>query len=195
MSYLSKIFNVVAGTGLLILGYNHYRTNQKLKRLRKSNSEKNRITSELRLASQIQQSMMPLGPVRWVVTCSTTWFVTGSSTSVLVTSAAREPPPPCLWPMHTRCYGLSRATRAIQHASYNLSTKSQARIMSLVRSSPSSTVCSTCRLVFCNTVMQLTIHHIYSVISSRCLIVIPTSPLVRHAESWQHYLPLHRRAY
>jgi sigma-B regulation protein RsbU (phosphoserine phosphatase) len=61
MSYLSKIFNVVAGTGLLILGYNHYRTNQKLKRLRKSNSEKNRITSELRLASQIQQSMMPLG--------------------------------------------------------------------------------------------------------------------------------------
>ena len=57
MSYLSKIFNVVAGTGLLILGYNHYRTTQKLKRLRKSNSEKNRITSELRLASQIQQSM------------------------------------------------------------------------------------------------------------------------------------------
>ena len=45
MSYLSKIFNVVAGTGLLILGYNHYRTNQKLKRL----------------ASQIQKSMMPLG--------------------------------------------------------------------------------------------------------------------------------------
>ena len=61
MSYLSKIFNVVAGTGLLILGYNHYRTNQKLKRLRKLSSEKKRITSDLLLASQIQKSMMPLG--------------------------------------------------------------------------------------------------------------------------------------
>ena len=61
MSYLSKIFNVVAGTGLLILGYNHYRTTQKLKRLRKLSSEKKRITSDLLLASQIQKSMMPLG--------------------------------------------------------------------------------------------------------------------------------------
>lgn len=61
MSYLSKIFNVIAGSGLLILGYSHYRTSRKLERLRKSNAEKNRITSELRLASQIQQSMMPLG--------------------------------------------------------------------------------------------------------------------------------------
>ena len=26
MSYLSKIFNVIAGSGLLILGYSHYRT-------------------------------------------------------------------------------------------------------------------------------------------------------------------------
>ena len=46
---------------MLILGYNHYRTNQKLKRLRKLSSEKKRITSDLLLASQIQKSMMPLG--------------------------------------------------------------------------------------------------------------------------------------
>ena len=61
MSYLSKIFNVIAGSGLLALGYSHYRTSRELERLRKANSEKDRITSELRLASQIQQSMMPLG--------------------------------------------------------------------------------------------------------------------------------------
>ena len=61
MSYLSKIFNVIAGSGLLILGYSHYRTSRKLEQLRQSNAEKNRITSELRLACQIQQSMMPLG--------------------------------------------------------------------------------------------------------------------------------------
>jgi sigma-B regulation protein RsbU (phosphoserine phosphatase) len=61
MSYLSKIFNVIAGSGLLILGYSHYRTSRKLEQLRQSNAEKSRITSELRLACQIQQSMMPLG--------------------------------------------------------------------------------------------------------------------------------------
>ena len=61
MSYLSNIFNVIAGTGLLVLGYKHYRATRELKRLRKINSEKKRITSDLLLASQIQQSMMPLG--------------------------------------------------------------------------------------------------------------------------------------
>jgi sigma-B regulation protein RsbU (phosphoserine phosphatase) len=52
---------VIAGSGLLILGYSHYRTSRKLEQLRQSNAEKSRITSELRLACQIQQSMMPLG--------------------------------------------------------------------------------------------------------------------------------------
>ena len=61
MSYLSKIFNIIAGSGLLALGYSHYRTLRELKRLRKANTEKSRITSELHLASQIQQSMMPIG--------------------------------------------------------------------------------------------------------------------------------------
>ena len=61
MSYLSQILNVIAGSALLVLGYSHYRTTRKLERLRKMNQEKSRITSELHLASQIQQSMMPLG--------------------------------------------------------------------------------------------------------------------------------------
>ena len=61
MSYLSKIFNVIAGSGLLGFGYSYYRNTRELERLHKANSEKNRMTSELRLASQIQLSMMPVG--------------------------------------------------------------------------------------------------------------------------------------
>ena len=61
MLVLSCILNVIAGAGLLILGYKHYRNTRKLKRLRKLSSEKKRITSDLLLASQIQKSMMPLG--------------------------------------------------------------------------------------------------------------------------------------
>ena len=61
MSHLSNILNVIAGSALLALGYSHYRTTLKLKQLRKSNSDKSRMSSELQLASQIQQNMMPLG--------------------------------------------------------------------------------------------------------------------------------------
>lgn len=61
MSLLSHIFNVIAGSGLLILGYKHYRTIRLLKQLRQSDSEKRRISSELLQLNQIQQSMLPLG--------------------------------------------------------------------------------------------------------------------------------------
>ena len=168
MSYLSKIFNIIAGSGLLALGYSHYRTLRELKRLRKANTEKSRITSELHLASQIQQSMMPIGhkvfdkvdiygtllPARemggdlfdHMIRDGKFYFCVGDvcgSTSVWATSVAREPPPPCSWRMPTRCCGLSHATKAILPVSYNPSMRWLARIISLVRSSPSSSVCST----------------------------------------------------
>ena len=61
MFYLSLILNVIFGVGLLWLGYAVYRSSRKVEQLRKSNAEKERFGSELRLASQIQLSMMPIG--------------------------------------------------------------------------------------------------------------------------------------
>lgn len=45
--------------GLAIIGFVVYRTSWNLERLRKVNAEKERISSELHVASQIQQSMLP----------------------------------------------------------------------------------------------------------------------------------------
>ena len=45
--------------GILPIGFIVYRTSRNLERLRRVNAEKERISSELRVASQIQQSMLP----------------------------------------------------------------------------------------------------------------------------------------
>ena len=65
MLYLSLFLNVIFGIGLLVMGFilyrNNQRTKQKIAQLRKANAEKERIGSDLRLASQIQLSMLPIG--------------------------------------------------------------------------------------------------------------------------------------
>jgi sigma-B regulation protein RsbU (phosphoserine phosphatase) len=61
MSYLFLILNVIIGIGLLSLGYAYYRSSLKMEQLRKSSAEKERLSSELQLASQIQRNMMPIG--------------------------------------------------------------------------------------------------------------------------------------
>ena len=86
---------------------------------RKLKAEKERMDAELRMASQIQLSMLPLGrktledvdifvrwylPERWEVTCSTMVSKTGSCFSVSVMFVARVLPPPCSWPMPTRIW-------------------------------------------------------------------------------------------
>ncbi|MBR1502929.1 MAG: SpoIIE family protein phosphatase [Prevotella sp.] len=55
---------LVVGAGLLILGFIVYRTSRHLERLRKVNAEKERISSELRVASKIQHEMLPPGQLR-----------------------------------------------------------------------------------------------------------------------------------
>ena len=50
--------------GLLIAGFIVYRTSRNLERLRKVNAEKERIGGELRVASQIQQDMLPQEEVK-----------------------------------------------------------------------------------------------------------------------------------
>ena len=45
--------------GLILMGFIVWRSSRNLERLRKANAEKERIGSELRVASQIQQSMLP----------------------------------------------------------------------------------------------------------------------------------------
>lgn len=49
----------VTGIGLLILGFIVFRTSRNLEHLRRAKAEKNRIDSELRVASNIQMSMIP----------------------------------------------------------------------------------------------------------------------------------------
>lgn len=51
-------------TGLLIIGFIVYRTSRNLERLREVNAEKERIGGELRVASQIQHSMLPCNHLR-----------------------------------------------------------------------------------------------------------------------------------
>ena len=50
---------LMALAGLLLIGFIVWRSKRNLERLRKENAEKNRISSELHVASQIQQSMLP----------------------------------------------------------------------------------------------------------------------------------------
>ena len=50
---------LVTGIGLLVLGFIVFRTSRNLDHLRKAKAEKNRIDSELRVASNIQMSMIP----------------------------------------------------------------------------------------------------------------------------------------
>ena len=50
---------LMAFTGLLLIGFIVWRSKRNLERLRKVNAEKDRISSELHVASQIQQSMLP----------------------------------------------------------------------------------------------------------------------------------------
>jgi len=50
---------LMAMAGFLLLGFIVWRTSRNLERLRKVNAEKERISSELRVASKIQQSMLP----------------------------------------------------------------------------------------------------------------------------------------
>ena len=52
---------LLIGAGLLILGFVVYRTSKNQERLRQTNAEKERISSELHVASQIQQKMLPNG--------------------------------------------------------------------------------------------------------------------------------------
>ena len=61
MLYLSLFLNVILVLGLLALGFTYYRNSRKVERLLKTNAEKERLRSELQLASQIQRSMMPTG--------------------------------------------------------------------------------------------------------------------------------------
>ena len=61
MLYLSLFLNVILVLGLLALGFTYYRNSRKVERLLKTNAEKERLRSELQLASQIQRSMMPMG--------------------------------------------------------------------------------------------------------------------------------------
>ena len=51
-------------TGLLFAGFIVYRSSRNLERLRQVNAEKERISGELRVASQIQQNMLPQEEVR-----------------------------------------------------------------------------------------------------------------------------------
>ena len=50
--------------GLLIVGFMVWRSSRNLERLRRANAEKERISGELRVASQIQQSMLPCHHMR-----------------------------------------------------------------------------------------------------------------------------------
>ena len=50
---------IVLVLSMLVLGYIVYRTSRSMERLRQTNAEKERISSELLVASQIQQSMLP----------------------------------------------------------------------------------------------------------------------------------------
>jgi sigma-B regulation protein RsbU (phosphoserine phosphatase) len=50
---------LMALAGLLLIGFIVWRSKRNLERLREVNAEKDRISSELRVASQIQQSMLP----------------------------------------------------------------------------------------------------------------------------------------
>ena len=50
---------LMAVAGLLLIGFIVWRSKRNLERLHKVNAEKNRISSELHVASQIQQSMLP----------------------------------------------------------------------------------------------------------------------------------------
>ncbi len=68
MSYLFLILNVIIGAGLLYLAYAYYRSFKKAELLRQTSAEKERLSrekdrlrSELQLASQIQRNMMPIG--------------------------------------------------------------------------------------------------------------------------------------
>ena len=51
--------------GLLLIGFIVWRSSRNLERLRKVNAEKERIDSELRVASEIQQSMLPLSHIQY----------------------------------------------------------------------------------------------------------------------------------
>ncbi len=54
----------LAMTGLLLLGFIVWRTSRNMERLRKVNAEKERISSELRVASKIQKSMLPVSSLK-----------------------------------------------------------------------------------------------------------------------------------
>ena len=51
-------------SGLVLIGFIVWRTTRSLQRLREANAEKERISGELRVASQIQQSMLPTEDVK-----------------------------------------------------------------------------------------------------------------------------------
>ena len=82
-------------SGLFLIGFIVWRTTRNLGRLRKLNAEKDRISGELKVASDIQQSMLPRREwkslVRWcrharlAATFSITIYATRSSFSVSVT--------------------------------------------------------------------------------------------------------------
>ena len=59
MQRIMRNLLLVAMTGLLLIGFIVWRSKRNLERLRQVNAEKERISSELRVASQIQQSMLP----------------------------------------------------------------------------------------------------------------------------------------
>ena len=59
LRHVRLLLLLLVGLGLAILGFIVYRTVQNMEKLRKVNAEKERIDGELRVAGQIQQSMLP----------------------------------------------------------------------------------------------------------------------------------------
>ena len=59
LRHVRLTLQLLAMAGLLLIGFIVWRTSRSLERLREVNAEKERISGELRVASQIQQTMLP----------------------------------------------------------------------------------------------------------------------------------------
>ncbi len=60
LRYVQIFILLLVLTGFILLGFIVWRTSRNLERLRKVNAEKERISSDLRVANKIQQSMLPI---------------------------------------------------------------------------------------------------------------------------------------
>ena len=64
LRHVRRFLLLLVLSGLLLIGFIVWRSSRNLERLRKVNAEKNRIGGELRVASQIQHSMLPANYLR-----------------------------------------------------------------------------------------------------------------------------------